>query len=175
MLNKKMSFQDLSKNLSGLNNNQKSLLSSQVCFNPKDKIKMNLNSSKEEKANNAYVNVNNNNNLNNNNLYGLINNNNNYDNNSESENYSPIGKLVSFQNIGSNARTSNAELDDENNLLNHNHNKVKEQGGDKNILNLKNNFDPGTASENPNESSNEKNIEEEMDEYQEESNEDDCI
>ena len=164
ILNKKASLQDLSKNFNSSNNNQKPILNYQVSFNPEDKIKMNLNnSSKEEKLNNK-----------NNNNNNVININNNYDNTSESENYSPIGKLVSFQNIGGNRRTSNEELDIEKNQLNlnqNNYNKVNEKNGNENILRLQNNFD----AEHPNESSSDENIEEKVNEYKEESNENDCI
>lgn len=161
---------------------EKAVLSYQVSFNPRDRIRFNSNysSSKEDRGiNNVNHNANNN-----------------FENNSESENYSPIGKLVSFQNVNSNPRTSNEDIDDENNRLNlnfncnqnhnlnsntnksNNHKKIyaneNEKPGSKNILGLKSNFDTGTASDNHNESSNDENIEEEINEYQEESNESDC-
>jgi len=164
--NKKASFEDWNINLNKSNQNHKQVLIYQASFNPEDKIKSNPNNSKEEKA-------------------ILINNN--YECNSESENFSPIGKLVSLQNIiSNNAKNSNEQLDLEDSNLNMNSNNnyninnkkfyglVSQKSGknDKNILELKNNFDTGTGGKNPNESiSGYENIEEELNVYQQDSNE----
>lgn len=171
--NKKGSIQELNKNSNNSNQKQNQIISYQLSFNPKDQIKINS-FNKEEKENN---------------------NNNNFENNSESENYSPIGKLVSFQNINSNNKNSNEKLDAENhnkNLNTNNANDAKNlnnkanqilennninnnNNNNKNILGLKNNFEAENESEYANDSSSEdENVEEEINEYRENSNENFC-
>ncbi len=96
------------------------------------------------------------------------------DNNSESENFSPIGKLVSFQNTNSCTRNTNDYIYFENSSNTNNQSNPK---FNKNILGLKNNFEEHNVSiENSNDRSNDENEEEEVNDYQDhESNYNECI
>jgi len=181
LLNKQSNLEDLSQfdtnndPKNNDNNNTHRITINKLTFKANYGMKFDVdNYVKEEKANNENINSNN---LNKD-YDNDININNNHNNQEESENYSPIGKLVSFQNFNGGSKISDADLNEEYNKFGSNKSKHEKGRNSKNVLNLQSNFNPDTDMDNSYKSSNDESIEEEINEYEEESdrsNRDYCI